>query len=184
MNYDAALADRLERIRKENGLSLDELAASTSISRSTLSRIERGETSPTANILGRLCAVYQITMSQLLSAMEPDLPRHLKYSDAKKWVDVDSGFTRVAISPSAENYNVEVTWAEILAGAVVDYDAPPKEGLEQHLILMQGSLELTFDDVVYILEPKDCLALKLYGASKFRNTGPTTAKYLVINSRV
>ena len=183
LDTNAVLAHRLESIRNDKGFSLDELAALTDISRSTLSRIERGETSPTANVLGRLCAVYEITMSQLLSAIEPDLPRHLKFSDAKKWLDSDSGFTRVALSPPAENYNIEVTWGELLVGSGVSYEAPPKEGLEQHLILLEGNLELTFDETSYQMEPMDCLALKLHGASQFRNLGSIPAQYLVINSK-
>jgi transcriptional regulator with XRE-family HTH domain len=180
---DAILARRLEEIRNDKGLSLAEVAALSGISRATLSRIERGETSPTANALGKLCSAYKVTMSRLLSAMEADSPRLLKFSDAKKWLDPDSGFTRVAISPPTENYNVEVTWGQLAAGSYIHYDAPPTEELEQHLILLEGELKLTFDDIDYEMKPMDCLALKLHGASKFRNLGRVFAKYLVINSR-
>lgn len=178
-----ALAYRLEAIRNEKGLSLDDVAASSGISRATLSRIERGETSPTANVLGRLCTTYEITMSGLLLAIEADTPRHVVFSEAQKWIDADSGFTRVAISPPAKNYNVEVTLGQLSAGADIQYDAPPKDGLEQHLILLEGALQLSFDDVDYDMKPMDCLALKLHGKSRFRNLGSLIAKYLVINSK-
>lgn len=183
LSDDIALADRLEKIRNAKGYSLAEVAEHSGISRATLSRIERAETSPTANTLGRLCAAYEITMSELLSVMEPDKPRHLKFSDANKWFDPEVDFTRVAISPPTENYNVQVTWGQLSAGTNIHYEAPPQDGIEQHLILLEGELKLTFDGIDYDMKPMDCLALKLHGASLFRNLGRVYAKYLVINGK-
>ena len=51
---DTALARRLKALRHEHALSLDELASRSGVSRTTLSRLENAETSPTANALGRL----------------------------------------------------------------------------------------------------------------------------------
>ncbi|MGQ4428211.1 helix-turn-helix domain-containing protein, partial [Streptomyces violaceoruber] len=69
---DARLAARLAELRAERGWSLGELAERSGVSRSTLSRAERGETSPTAAVLNRLCAVYGRTMSRLLSEVEAE----------------------------------------------------------------------------------------------------------------
>jgi len=180
---DAALSNHLENIRNDRGMSLDMVASASGVSRATLSRIERGETSPTANALGRLCSTYKISMSRLLMAVETDAPRHLKFSDAKKWYDSESGFTRIALSPPAENYDIEVAWGRLPAGADLRYERPPLEGLEQHIILLEGQLHLTFDEEKYEMEPMDCLALKLHGSSQFQNLGDSSAKYLIINSK-
>ena len=51
---DDRLAARLAELRVQRGWSLDELAMATGISRASLSRIERAETSPTAALLNRL----------------------------------------------------------------------------------------------------------------------------------
>lgn len=67
---DALLAARLAELRGERGWFPEELARRSGVSRSTLSRAERGEISLTASLLGRLCAVYGRTMSQLLSEVE------------------------------------------------------------------------------------------------------------------
>ena len=69
---DVRLGRRLAELRNEHGWSLGELAERSGISRSTLSRAERAETSPTASLLNRLCAVYGRTMSQLLSEIEAE----------------------------------------------------------------------------------------------------------------
>ena len=40
-----------------------------SVSRASLSRLENAEVSPTASVLGRLCAAYGLTMSRLMRGM-------------------------------------------------------------------------------------------------------------------
>ncbi|PLR29041.1 transcriptional regulator, partial [Chimaeribacter californicus] len=57
-NQDRLLAQRLVQLRTARQWSLDQLAQQTGISRATLSRIERAETSPTAALLGKLAQVF------------------------------------------------------------------------------------------------------------------------------
>lgn len=75
-NHDLRLAERLAELRVSQGWSLEQLAQMTGISRATLSRVERAETSPTASLLGKLSAAYGLTTSRLLMALE-DNPRSL-----------------------------------------------------------------------------------------------------------
>ena len=180
---DKVLAQHLENIRKDRGDSLEQVSIASGISRATLSRIERGETSPTANVLGRLCSAYRITMSQLLMAVEADTPRLKKFSQAQKWRDPATGFERVALSPPAECFDIEIALGELPVMADIEYGAPPVEGLEQHIVLLIGQLNLTFDGDNYEMEPFDCLSLKLQGVSRFQNKGDEAAKYLIINRK-
>lgn len=178
---DQALANHLENVRHKLGLSLNEVSELSSVSRATLSRIERGQTSPTASVLGRLCSVYAMSMSSLLMAVETDSPRHTVFKNAKKWRDPETGYTRIALSPPTEQYAAQVSLGALPTGAIIEYDKPPMEGLEQHIVLLEGQLTLTFDGQTYLLKPKDCLALKLHGSSCFQNMGDTVAEYLIIN---
>ena len=181
---DGALALRIEAIRRAKGLTLDELAARAGVSRATLSRIERGETSPTAQVLGRLCAAFGMTMSQLLLAVEEDAPRLIRFSEAFTWRDPETGFQRRSLSPPAQGYDTEVIWGELPAGAVISYDASPVAGLEHHIVLMEGQLNFTLSAQEYELRPGDCLRFKLYGASRFANPMRSgLALYLVIIRR-
>ena len=64
---DARLAARLAELRAERGWSLGELAERSGVSRSTLSRAERAETSPTAAVLNRLG--HRVRPQRLLDTM-------------------------------------------------------------------------------------------------------------------
>jgi transcriptional regulator with XRE-family HTH domain len=181
---DRALAARLETMRQAKGMSLDEVAQSSGVSRATLSRIERGETSPTAHNLGRLCAVYGVTLSQLLAPLEDDAPRHIKFDEAQTWRDVETGFERTIISPPAQGYDIQVMWGELPAGADITYPIPLQHGVEQHVVLIAGALTLTFEGQTYTLKPRDCLRVKIYGASRIQNLGDKRATYVVINRKI
>jgi len=64
----------LQVLRGEQDWSLEVLAARTGISRASLSRLERGELSPTARMLGTLCAQYGWTISRLMAEAENGPP--------------------------------------------------------------------------------------------------------------
>lgn len=180
---DLALADRLIDLRQAAGLTLEEVSAASGVSRATLSRIERAETSPTAHVLGRLCACYRVTMSELLSALESDQPKRIPRADAAVWTDPNTGFTRTAISPPAEGYAVELVWSELPAGQTITYSDPPTPGLEQHVVLFEGALHLTLGDAEHALHPQDCMRMKLTSRISFHNPGGAPAKYLVVVKR-
>lgn len=184
LSQDQVLIKHLERIRHERGLSLDDVATRSGISRATLSRIERGQTSPTTNTLGKLCSAYHVTMSSLMVAVESDAPRHIRFKQADMWTDPESGFRRTVVSPPAHNYQTEMAFATLPPGTDILYTSAPIEGLEQHIFLLEGELTLTFNDLSYELQALDCLALKLHGASRFQNLGSVNARYLVVNTKI
>ena len=180
---ERALALRLENLRRQNGLSLDEVALKSGISRATISRIERGETSPTASVLGKLCTAYGLTMSRLLAAIEEDAPRLIRRAEALKWRDPETGFERTVVSPPAKGYATEIAWGELPRGADIRYDAAPVSGIEQHFLVFEGELLVECSGNTYLLEAGDCLRFKINGASRVRNPGGATARYLVVNSQ-
>ncbi|CAM5572658.1 hypothetical protein SGLAM104S_09881 [Streptomyces glaucescens] len=96
---DVRLGARLAELRAEHGWSLGELAERSGVSRSTLSRAERAEISPTAAVLNRLCHVYGRTMSQLLSEVEAEPALLLRAAEQPVWEDRASGFVRRSVSP-------------------------------------------------------------------------------------
>ncbi|MEV4558271.1 XRE family transcriptional regulator [Kitasatospora sp. NPDC049285] len=176
---DRRLAARLAELRAERGWSLDELAQRSGVSRSTLSRLERAEISPTAAQLGRLCAAYGRTMSRLLAEVEAEPPQLLRAAEQPVWHDPATGFVRRSLSPPHSGLRAELVEGTLPPGADIAYDAPPVPGLEQHLWLMSGALDLTLDGAVHRLTPGDCLRFRLWGASRFHSPGPEPARYVL-----
>lgn len=73
------IGPRLREVRRARGLTLDDLAAQTGISPSTLSRLESGLRRPTLDLLLPLAHVHRIALDQLIAAPATGDPRvHLK----------------------------------------------------------------------------------------------------------
>jgi transcriptional regulator with XRE-family HTH domain len=180
---EARLAQRLAALRAERGWSLDQLAERSGISRTTLSRLERGETSPTAALLGRLCTSYGRTMSRLIAEVEAEPVGLLRAPDQTIWTDPETGFRRRLVSPPAAGFDAELVEATLPAGTTISYAAPGVAGLEQHVWMQSGILELTVEGTMHRLEPGDCLRFRLFGATRFAAPGPDPARYALVVCR-
>ncbi|MER6159249.1 XRE family transcriptional regulator [Streptomyces sp. NPDC001868] len=179
-SVDLRLAARLGELRAEHGWSLGELADRSGASRSTLSRAERAETSPTAALLNRLCRVYGRTMSQLLSEVESEPVPVVRAGEQAVWEDPASGFVRRSVSPPAAGLRGELVEGRLTAGADLAYDGPSVPGLEQHLWVLDGTLHVTDREVEHRLAAGDCLRMRVWGATRFRCPGPEDARYALV----
>ncbi|NQW01520.1 MAG: helix-turn-helix transcriptional regulator [Rhodospirillales bacterium] len=177
---DERLASRLKALRHEQDWSLDELSNRCGVSRSTLSGLEKQEVSPTASILGKLCATYGLPMSRLMAMAETAFLPHFIRHNQPVWTDPASGFTRRSVSPPAETLRAEVIECELAAGQRIDYASPPRPGLEHHLIMLDGYLEMTVGGHLYQLYPGDCLRYLLLGPSLFATAANQSATYMLV----
>src|ERR1044071_4439432 len=85
MHHDGSMSDiaraldevgqRLQRVRKQRGLTLTGVSATTGISKSTLSRLEPGQRKPSLELLLPLAQVYRVPLDDLVGAPEVGDPR-------------------------------------------------------------------------------------------------------------
>jgi len=174
---DQRVGERLRSLRSQQGWSLDELAGRSGVSRATLSRLEKGEVSATANVLGRLCASFGLTMTRLMHLVEEDFEPLVRRAAQPCWHDPSVGFRRRSVSPPSNPLAGEVLECALDAGVVLDYPQPPKPGLEHHLVLLEGRLQVTLEGRSHDLGPGDCLRYRLFGASRFATPTDTGARY-------
>jgi len=177
---DARLATRLAELRAERGWSLEELARRTGVSRSTLSRLEHAEISPTAALLNKLCAAYARTMSRLLAEVESEPPQLVRAGDQAQWRDEASGFLRRSVSPPHAGLRGEVVEGTLRPGADISYDGPAVPGLEQHIWVLEGTLRVDANGHGHDVRAGDCLRFRLWGRSRFRCVGPDPVRYALV----
>lgn len=176
---DRRIAQRLKALRSERGWSLEALARLSGVSRATLSRLENAEVSATASVLGRLCAAYGLTMSRLMLMVEDDFAPLVRNSAQTLWTDPKVGFRRRNVSPPNQTLAGEVLECTLEPGTRIAYDDPPRPGLEHHLLLLEGRLQVTVDGQGHALEPGDCLRYQLFGESVFETDEAGGARYLL-----
>jgi transcriptional regulator with XRE-family HTH domain len=177
---DGRIAARLLAERTSRSWSLEQLAEHAGVSRAMISKVERGESSPTATVLGRLSAAFGLTLSQLLARAEQGTGRLLNRAEEQgRWRDPDTGFERRALTPPGSS-PLELVWGELPSKARVDYPASAFTFIEdQQIVVIAGRLTFTQGTQAYQLRAGDCLRLGPPADCRFENPGSTPCRYMV-----
>lgn len=176
---DHQIARRLQVLRAAQGWTLDALATRTGISRATLSRLERGELSATATMLSTLCAQYGWTISRLMAEAENGPPALVRAQEQVIWKDPETGYVRRIVSPPNPHLKGELVEVSLPVGASITYDVSPLPGLEHHLWMLEGVLQLEIEGTVYHLVKGDCVRYVLSGGSRFQCLGRRSVRYII-----
>jgi len=184
-DVDARVAVRVRGLRARSGLSLEALAERAGVSRSMISLIERGETSPTAVVLDKLAAALGVLLSSLF---EPEagaaaVPRGplARLADQPSWRDPESGYLRRNVTPAGAGQPMRIVEVEFPPGARVAFDnAGRDEDTRQQVWLLEGRMELRVGRARHRLEKGDCLAMRLDEPVMFHNPGRKRARYVVV----
>lgn len=179
-DIDRRLAARLKSARQRRDLTLDMLAERTGVSRAMISRIERGESSPTAALLDRLTAGLGVTLSSLFHEERHAGPV-ARLADQPAWLDPGSGYVRRNVSPPGIGSPVEIVDVTLPPGARVLLDGPRMlHHLDQQVWLLAGEIELSFGGASHQLRSGDCIHMLLDGPITYHNPGPEPARYAVV----
>ena len=177
------IAARVRGLRARRGLSLEAVAERSGVSRSMISLIERGESSPTAAVLDRLAAGLGVTLASMFAGdAQPDASPLSRRGEQRTWRDPETGYVRRNLSPPAHPSPIELVEVVLPPGARVAYDAPPVPRgtpIAQQIWILDGRLELAVGDATHALEAGDCLAMTLDAPVVFRNPGEREVRYLV-----
>lgn len=177
---DRAIAERLKALRTAGGLTLGDLAASSGVSRAMLSRIERGESSPTAQLLNRVCAALGLTLSALFARAETVASPLSRRAEQPVWHDPGSGYARRVVSPPGTGAPAEIIEVEFPAGAAVMFESQELPAANQHVWILDGTMEITVGPETHRLQTGDCLHMRLDQPVSFRNLSDRTARYAVV----
>ncbi|THH35358.1 XRE family transcriptional regulator [Aliishimia ponticola] len=149
------LPARLKDARREMGLSLDAVAKLSGVSRSMVSQIERGESSPTISTLWNLTRALQVDFAGLLDeeTVGPKIDV-LTRAAAPKIENRGSGCTIRILSPAEEAGRHEIYELEFTAGGALR-SQPHKRGASEHLTVIDGHLTVTSGGVERQIGPGD-----------------------------
>jgi transcriptional regulator with XRE-family HTH domain len=183
-NPDQALGERLKTLRLAQAMTLDDLAQRASVSRAMISRIERGEASPTAQLLARLCGALGTTLSRFFATDEQPEQPLLRRGDQRVWRDPATGYLRRSVSPDGVGSPVDIVEVEFPPGASVVFGPQQfDDSVTQHLWLFEGRLTMTTGEDTHLMEAGDCLFMRLSDAHAFHNPHGQPARYAVILNR-
>jgi transcriptional regulator with XRE-family HTH domain len=180
-DINSRIATRVRALRADLGMTLDTLAAKCDVSRSMISLIERGESSPTAVVLEKIAAGLGVSLAGLFDDAGAPANPVSRREDRTPWRDPQSGYVRRNISPAGFPSPIQIVEVVLPAGARVAYETGARDvSIHQQIWVQEGTVEVTLGKVTHRLSEDDCLAMQLNESTAFRNRTRKPARYLVI----
>lgn len=178
------LGTRLASLRKLNGLTLEQLATRAEITKSYLSKLERGLSSPTIATLLKLARALGLDSEQLIGA-------HSRQDE----IVVVKASDRVPFSRSdeREGYTYEAIAATRQSKSMVPFIMCPPHALDEEkdlvshageelIFLVSGKMEVVFADRRIRMDAGDSIYFNASIPHRSRSIGKTQAQALVVVS--
>ncbi len=180
----SGLGDRVREARKARGNSLDALARLSGVSKSMISKIERGEATPSTAILARVAEALGVTFSELMASEQDREVIFLPLESQPILQDPASGLTRRCLAPILPARGVDWVLNILPPGSSTGEFVAHRRGVEEYIHVIQGRLRAILGGETYELNEGDAIYFQAHIRHEFVNFGIGPCKYyLIINSQ-
>jgi transcriptional regulator with XRE-family HTH domain len=176
------LAQRIRLERDGRSWSLADLANRSGVSKATISKIERAEVSPTAVVLVRLAAAFDLTLAGLMLRAEGQGERLSRAAEQPVWRDPETGNLRRQVF-SRPDHPVELVRVELPPKRRVTLPASSYAHIRQLVWVQSGQLVITEGGERHALGPGDCLGFGPPIDTTFANETSAPCIYVVALTR-
>ena len=174
---DKEIGAKLKQLRQAKKLTLKKLAEQAGCTDAALSKIERGEVTPTISLLKKAVNVLGITLSEFLSNDEDSDDNIVIRKEERVRIDFhDMNIISHQLVHNLKNKMMQPLYEIIKpgggsGGAYTHYG-------EEFGIVLEGELEITVDDVKYVIREGDSFYYKSNRPHSFQNNGDKDVKII------
>lgn len=178
---NGAVGARVRALRDSMGLSLRDLAERSGVSAPMLSQVERGETSPTLTVAGRIAGGLDLSLSQLLRLDEAEHVLVVRSGEGR--ARERGGHRFEELTPALPGQRADLSRHTLGAGAVTGGpDDPPahEAGARETAHVLRGALTLVIDGSEHELGEGDCVTFDADLPHHFANRGPEPTEFVAV----
>ena len=169
---------RLQAIRKLKGLSQRELAKRAGVTNSTISMIEKNSVSPSISSLKKVLGGIPMSLVEFFSMDLAEANQAQVVYKSDELIDIGSGAVTMKLVGRAHPNRVMAFLDETYPpGTDTGIEMLNHEG-EEAGVLVEGRLELTVGEAVYILESGDSYYFESNQPHRFRNPFDVPARLI------
>ncbi|HUO70899.1 MAG TPA: XRE family transcriptional regulator [Solirubrobacteraceae bacterium] len=182
------LGPRVRALREAMDLSLRDLAERSGVSAPMLSQVERGETSPTLQIAGRIAAGLDLRLSQLLRLDEEGAVTVVRRGERRRGPTHPGrvrGHSYEILTPPLPGQRAELSRHTLAPGAVTGGPGDPpmhEPGSRETALVESGTVVLVCDGARHELQHGDCVTFDADLPHHFENPGTDEAVLLAVVS--
>lgn len=181
-----AFGSNVRRRREEAGLTLEQLSIQSAVSRAMLSKVERGEKSPTIGVASRIAHALQASLSDLIGGPTGAVSGAaivMRKNDHPIFRDPETGFERhmVSAAPGVGGGEIVIHYlpAQVSLGLLPAY--PP--GTEKQLVVLKGTLTIAIGGITETLKTGDSVFFQADVDHGFANRTNAPCQYIMVISR-
>lgn len=163
-----SISRKIKSIRKEKGLTLEDVADICGVSKSMLGEIERGGTNPTILVLWKIAEGLKMPLTALLTEEKPDFTL-VQAADLQP-INNDTGYKIFSIFPYMDGNRSEVFKIEMAARGKLSNIGHRLE-LDETIIVLDGEINLVLNGEKILLESGDSIRFKGELSHEIINTG-------------
>jgi XRE family transcriptional regulator, regulator of sulfur utilization len=169
------VAENLRRKRKTRGMSLDDLARASGVSRAALSQVETCKTNPTVGLLWKIAVGLGVPFADLMGEAKSGTSI-LRRADAQVLRSLDGKLESRPLSPAGASPLVEL-YELRLAARATHASEPHAAGTQEFLVVLSGTLRLRVDDETHELLAGDTVSFKADRPHVYENPSSSEARY-------
>ncbi len=178
-----SIGPRVKALREAMGLSLRDLAERSGVSAPMLSQVERGETSPTLSVAGRIASGLELSLSQLLRLDEGEGVSIVRRSERRTGGSRKHSYE--IITPPLPGQRAEVSAHTLRPGASTGGPGDPpmhEAGSRETAVVQAGVATLVIDGERHELRTGDAVTFDADLSHHFENHGQEEAVLLAVVS--
>ena len=169
------VAENLRHKRKHRGMSLDDLAKASGVSRAALSQVETCKTNPTVGLLWKIAVGLGVPFADLLGQPKSGASV-LRRGDAQVLRSLDGKLESRPLTPAGASPLVEMYELRLSARSTHASEAHAP-GTHETVVVLTGALRLHVDDTKIELAAGDSVSVPADRPHAYENPGSSEARY-------
>ncbi|AEJ40969.1 transcriptional regulator, XRE family [Sulfobacillus acidophilus TPY] len=175
-----AVGHTLKAIRLARGLTLDQVARLTGVSKPLLSQLERGETNPTVITLWKIAQGLGVPFAQLLESLESRTD--VRWETEHPTLSDQHGRYHVTRVARLDHPTPVELYRCVLAGSTRQPAVAHGPGVTEAIWVMTGRLTVEVGDQSYQLDTNHSLVFLADRPHNYQNPSSEPVTYIVVES--
>lgn len=170
------LGKKVRDLRFRRGLTVQQLAEASGLSKGFISQVENDRTSPSLATLRDLARALKTSIASLV--IEEDATPHVVRESQRPRIQFGNGLGSVQILSAQPKRGIEVLIAELPPGAVTGTERPDQQG-ETCILCLSGTIRVTLGENVVTLSSGDSCHYDGRTPHSVENCGSGVARVLL-----
>lgn len=167
------VSENLKRLRQSKGMSLDQVAEQTGVSKSMLAQIEKGTANPSLGVLGKITSGLRIEFQTLIEAPRVDFCL-VKLEEMIPTKELEGQYKVFTCFPFEDSQSVEIYRIDVEPGGVYT-SGSHGERTREYITVIDGALTIECHDHSQKVEKSQVYKFETDQPHIYRNEGSERA---------